>query len=130
MLLNFAFIADPDPNPAFHSNADPDLDSKNNADPVPPYHKTPMMVSLLWLGDVAVTLVAGLLGPATWLHSHTSVLHKQRVWSRLLPALLPSARYFELRSHTLVLHKRRVWSRLLPALLPCARYDDFRSTLQ
>ncbi len=94
---------------------------------VPPYHKTLMMVSLLWPGDVAVTLVAGLLGPATWLHSHTSVLHKQRVWSRLLPALLTSARYVELRSHTSVLHKQRVWSRLLPALLLSARYVELHS---
>ncbi len=29
---------------------------------------------------------------------HTSVMHKQLVWSRLLPALLPSARYVQLRS--------------------------------
>ncbi len=32
-LLNFDFIADPDP--AFHSNADPDPATMNNADPDP-----------------------------------------------------------------------------------------------
>ncbi len=37
-LLNFDFIANADPDPAFHSNADPDAASENNrfnADPDP-----------------------------------------------------------------------------------------------
>ncbi len=40
-------------------------------------------------------------------YSYTSVLHKQRVWSPLLPALLPSA------------------TRQLPAFLPAAKYVQF-----
>jgi hypothetical protein len=32
-LLSFDFNADPDPDPAFHSNTDPDAASKNNVDP-------------------------------------------------------------------------------------------------
>ncbi len=79
-LLNFDFNADPNPDPAFHSNADQDSASKNNADPDPkPSYlrnlSTKFYSVRAWLGYPRSTRTNPMTGPTSS--------------STLLPVILP-----------------------------------------